>query len=369
MNTYFMERAIELARRGWRKTCPNPCVGAVITRAGDILGEGWHKEYGGPHAEIEAIEDAKKRGHTLEGATLWVTLEPCNHHGKTPPCTHAILKNGITRVVVGAIDPNPCVEGGGVSFLRGHGLEVITGVKEDRCKELIRDFRVWSTEKRPYVILKLAQTLDGKIATRTGDSRWVSCPSSRERVQELRKGVDAVLIGANTFFKDDPRLTVRARENKLKQPLAIVITSRIPPMDKDFYLLSTRPSQTLFWIPQDRALPWRPWRDKGIEVWEIPLCGEGKIDLKKAMERIFQEKKCYHILCEGGGMLAQSLVQCDLVDELQVFISPKTLGDVQGVSPFSGAEIEKMKDAVRWRIWEYEKVGMDLWIRLFPEGD
>jgi diaminohydroxyphosphoribosylaminopyrimidine deaminase/5-amino-6-(5-phosphoribosylamino)uracil reductase len=202
----FMEMALELAARGKGFTSPNPCVGAVVVKAGEVIGQGWHQKAGTPHAEVNAIDDAIKRfPDRLAGATIYVTLEPCNHFGKTPPCTHKILENGITRVVVGCTDPNPGVSGGGNDFLRDNGLAVESGVLEARARDLIEDF-IWTIQNDgdPFVTLKCATTLDGRIATRTGDSQWITGPAAREKGHELRHQHDAILIGSGTLRADNP---------------------------------------------------------------------------------------------------------------------------------------------------------------------
>lgn len=206
-------------KKGLGYTAPNPCVGAVITKGEHILGQGYHKRFGEDHAEVAAIKDAIARGHNLEGSTLWVTLEPCNHYGKTPPCTKAILEHKIKRVNIGTLDPNPNVKGGGAEFLRSKGVLVDVGFNHFECKRLIQDFITWNTKKRPYIFLKLAQSLDGKIATKEGDSKWISCEKSREFVHKLRAKVDCILVGGNTFFNDNPRLTPRTKEPIKKKTL------------------------------------------------------------------------------------------------------------------------------------------------------
>ncbi len=367
MHTYFMERALEIATRGKGKTRPNPCVGAVITKGEEILGEGWHRTYGGPHAEIEAISDAKSKGHILKEATLWVTLEPCNHHGKTPPCSHAILREGIRRVIIGCLDPNPSVKGGGAQFLRDNGVEVITGVREEEAKELIRDFKVWALEHRPYIIVKLAQTLDGKIATKEGESKWISCASSRDMVHKIRSDSDAIVVGGRTFFKDNPRLTVRTGDNSpKKQPLAIVVCTTPPPREKEFFLLQERATETIFWTCEDLISKWEKWIDRGLEVWGLPLKEEKQIDLKEALCRLFKERGCYLVLCEGGGILAGSFLKQSLIDELQLFVAPKVLGDEKAKNSFAGFNISHMEEAMQWELKEFKKIGRDLWMRLFP---
>ena len=214
-----MARAVELAVRGKGTTAPNPCVGAVLVRDGAVVAEGWHMRCGGPHAEVNCLADAGAKGVDPSACALYVTLEPCNHHGRTPPCTMAVLEAGVPEVVVGAGDPNPKVAGGGAEFLRQRGVRVRQGVLGQACRDLIADFLVWQFTGRTFNTLKMAATLDGRIAARNGHSAWVSGPESREMVHELRARVDAVVVGGGTLRQDNPRLTARPRSGEPdKQP-------------------------------------------------------------------------------------------------------------------------------------------------------
>jgi len=366
-NSKYMELALELAKKGKGQVAPNPCVGAVITKGNLILGQGWHKIYGGPHAEIEAIQDAISRGHNLEGSTLWVTLEPCNHYGKTPPCTEAILKHKIKKVIIGTKDPNPRVKGGGIDFLKQHGVEVEVGIKEKECRELIKDFITWTIDQRPYIYLKLAQSLDGKIATRDGDSKWITCKKSRELVHKIRSRVNSILIGGNTFYKDNPKLTVRIKGEDKIQPRAIILTSRLPDPDSGYYLLKNRPEDTIFWTNTSQDLKKiKALEKKGISVWCIDS-KDSKLNLKKAFQRLFKEKKCYYVMCEGGSILAQTLINQNLVDEFYLFIAPIILGDERAIPSFSGNIISRIKEAARFEIIESKQIGSDILIHLLPK--
>jgi diaminohydroxyphosphoribosylaminopyrimidine deaminase / 5-amino-6-(5-phosphoribosylamino)uracil reductase len=365
-----MLQAVELAERGRGKTAPNPCVGALlVSPEGRVLAEGWHKGYGMAHAEVEAIADARAKGIDPSGAVLVVTLEPCNHHGKTPPCTQAILDAGIRKVVVGARDPNPTVAGGGVERLEANGVEVVAGVAEQECLDLIADFLVFKTTERPYLYLKLACTLDGRIATRTGDSRWVSGPASREEVHRLRGRVQAVLVGGRTFRADDPRLTCRMA-GVSRQPLAVVVTSRLPIAESSCRLLRDRPSETIFLVPEN-ALHEAFAEDleqAGCRIWPLPERSPGTIDLRRGLVRLRRELHCSYVLCEGGGALATTLAEQGLVDELWVFQAPKVLGDAKAPSLFSGRESAVMDDCLRWRRTAVRPSGEDLWMTFRPAG-
>jgi diaminohydroxyphosphoribosylaminopyrimidine deaminase / 5-amino-6-(5-phosphoribosylamino)uracil reductase len=367
----FMLRAVELALRGKGCTAPNPCVGALLTMNDQIVGEGYHHGPGLPHAEVAAIIDARASRIDTTKCTLWVTLEPCNHQGRTPPCTRAILETGIPRVVVGAADPNPHVSGGGASFLRDRGVDVHLGVAETACKDLIADFTTWVHTSRPYVYLKLAMTLDGRIATRTGDSQWISGESSRRMVHGLRGRVGAVLVGAKTFGQDNPRLTCRLEsgaKSGRSQPLAVVVGTSLPPADGDLFLLRRRPRETVFWTtaaaaasPNADAL-----RDLGCRVWGM---GEARVDLPAAMSRLRGELGVYDLLCEGGGRLAGHLAECGLVGEWWLFQAPKTLGDEQAVPVLSGSAVERMDQARQWRFAEVRRAGEDVLLILRPVDD
>lgn len=364
MNKKFMNLAIELAKKGKGQTAPNPCVGAVITRSDEILGMGYHKRYGGPHAEIEAINDALSKGHNLEGATLWVTLEPCNHHGKTPPCTKAILAHKIKEVKIGTKDPNPNVCGGGAEYLKHNGVSVEIGICEDECRFLINDFVTWNTKKRPYIYLKLAQTIDGKIASRTGDSKWISCDRSREEVHKLRNRVDAILIGGNTFYNDNPKLTPRLFSETKKDPYAIILTSKLPDHNANFYLLQKRPSRTIFFTTDtsDEENIFK-LQEKGVKIFPLYKNDHG-INIEEGFKWLYSELNVYYILCEGGGKLANTLLNLNLIDEFFLFISPMVIGDDCAISSFSGNIGKKISDAKRLNIKEAKIIDRDVFLHL-----
>lgn len=357
----FMLRARDLALRGRGAAAPNPCVGAVLVRRGAVVAEGWHTAYGAPHAEVECLADAARKGVNPKDCTLVVTLEPCNHHGKTPPCTEAVLAAGVPRVVVGAADPNPEVAGGGMERLRQAGVEVAAGVCEAECRDLIADFLVWKTTDRPYIVLKLAATLDGKIATAAGHSQWVSCAESREEVHRLRALSHAVLVGGNTFRADDPKLTARpggvAAE---RQPLAVVVSTRLPQADKKYHLLQERPEETVFWTTEAAAAGpgAEALRDRGCRVWGLPP-GEGGLDLGPGLTRLRREFDCLYVLCEGGGSLALSLLRQGRMDELRLYSAPKVVGDPAAPGLFTGFTPETMDQAIALRLAEVGRLGAD----------
>ncbi len=373
----FMLAAAALAKKGRGRTAPNPCVGAVLVRKGEIAAEGWHQKYGGPHAEIEALSDARRKGVDPALCSLFVTLEPCNHTGKTPPCTQAVLEAGIKHVVVGTRDPNPNVQGGGVEFLRGNGVQVETGVAEQACLDLIADFMVWNLTPATYNILKLASTLDGRIATRTGDSKWVSGEESRQGVHGLRARVGAVVVGGNTFYADNPRLTCRKGQNAkgAAQPLAVVVTSRLPTPDDDFFLLQERARETVFWTSKQaseseradslRTVGCRVW---GLGVWDSPEGDvRGGFDFAPGFSRLREECGIWSTLCEGGGGLALSFLAQGLMHEFRLFLAPKVLGDEKAKPLFSGRKTPRMDEAYGFRLAETRASGEDVLLILRPK--
>lgn len=365
-----MRHAAELARRGRGATAPNPCVGAVLVRDGRIVAEGWHRAYGGPHAEPECLADARERGVDPADCALFVTLEPCNHHGKTPPCSHAVHEAGVRTVYVGTLDPNPVAEGG-AAYLRARGVTVHTGVEQQLCRDLTADFRTWQSTDRPYVYLKLAATLDGRIATRTGHSKWISGPESRAAVHALRARCGAVVVGGGTFRADDPRLTVRDAGHEGAQPLAVVVTSRLPEADAPFHLLAERAEQTIFWTTQDAAATPRAdaLRRLGCRVWAVSGPGEDRPDPARGLALLRAECGVHYVLCEGGGSLALSFLDAGLMDEYRHFVAPKILGDAEARSLFSGRAPETMDHALTLRLAETRTSGDDMLLVYRPLED
>lgn len=359
----FMLEAIRLAERGRWKTAPNPTVGAVLVRDGAIVAQGWHTAFGKGHAEVECLADAAVKGIDPSSCTLVVTLEPCNHYGKTPPCTEAVLAAGIRHVVIGLSDPNPKATGG-AKRLADAGVRVETGICEAECRALVADFLVWQTTRRPYVILKLAMTLDGRIATRTGDSQWITCEASRKAVHVLRSHVGmaggAVLIGGNTLYADNPLLTARDVP-VVRQPLAAVVTSRIPSPDS-LRLLQERPGETIFFTTSSGAATPKAaqLRENGVRVFGLDQWKSGKgEDLVQVLEHLRQEEQCFYVLCEGGGKLALSLLEANLVDEFHLHIAPKILGDNEARPLFSGRTLLTLNEALPMQLMNMKRCGDD----------
>ncbi len=365
----IMRRAVALAEKGRGCVAPNPCVGAVLTLEDEVVASGFHRKYGAEHAEVEVIAAAGKKAIDLRQTTLWVTLEPCNHQGKTPPCTRAILEAGIPRVMIGTRDPNPDVAGGGVEYLRSRSVQVETGILEPECRDLIRDFCIRRRKQRPYLILKLAATLDGKIGTRNRDSLWVTGPRAREAVHRMRSKAQAVCVGGATFQADNPGLDCRSSESSLcTQPLAVIVSSNLPRASAPFQLLQHRPAQTVFLTSQAAAASDRAaaLSGLGVRIFALPPRGAG-LDLLAGMKDLLQSEGCYTVLCEGGGRLAGSLMEQGLVDEFNLFLAPKVLGDEQGVSVVSGMQPLYMSQAKNFQVVKQRTVGPDLWLTLYPE--
>lgn len=372
----FMRQALEQAGRGMWHAAPNPCVGAVLAQGGRVVAQGWHTACGKPHAEVEALCDARQKGVDPASCTLYVTLEPCNHHGKTPPCTKAILEAGVPEVVVGCLDPNPDVAGGGVAALRQAGVRVTVGVLEPECRDRIADFLIWKGQSRPYVFLKLAATLDGRIATREGHSRWISGSESRARVHELRSRVQAVLVGGETLRQDDPQLTCRQQRGgdlaaQERQPLAVVLTSQLPQTgDQAPCLVAQRAGQTIFLTGREQAASpeAQALRDCGCRVWGLSPAPGGGLDLTEGLRALYSEGNCHYVLCEGGGGLGLSLLEAGLADEFLLFLAPKVLGDAQARPLFQGRSPMRMDEALGLRLTGLEQTGDDVLLTLRPQS-
>ncbi len=370
----YMRHAVAIAKDARYTAYPNPVVGAVLIKDKCIVAEGWHKQYGEAHAEIECLQNAKANNIDLSACTLVVTLEPCHHHGKTPPCTAAIVEAGIKHVVIGMRDPNP-IAAGGLEFLQSQGIEVTVGIEEELCRDLIADFIVRQEGIRPYVMLKMASTIDGRIATRSGHSQWISCAKSRTKIQELRSNIarcgGVIIIGGGTFRSDNPRLTVHEATDDMPQPLACVVTSRLPEAHIDNYLLKHRPKQTIFFTsPAAAASPRaKALEQLGVRVWtENPSSAVKPLpSLKALLERLHSELSCNYALCEGGGKLALSFLEQKLIDEFHLHLTPSVLGDNEAYPIFNGRSPLHMDEALRLRITNYDLYDQDMHIILRPK--
>ena len=337
VDEHYMRMALDLAEKGRGRAAPNPVVGAVIVGTdGSVIGQGCHERYGDLHAERNALKNCREAGKSAVGATMYVTLEPCCHHGKQPPCTEAILEAGISRVVVGSADPNPKVAGGGIRILREHGIEVTQGVLKAACDESNRIFFHYITTGTPYVVMKYAMTLDGKIAAYTGLSKWVTGEEARAHVQKLRHDLTGIMVGIGTVLEDDPLLTCRLPDSK--DPVRIVCDThlRIP--------LASRIVQTAREVPTILATcsedPERIARlmEKGCRILQVSHSGDMHLDLRDLMCRLGREN-IDSILLEGGGRLNWSALQSGIVNRVMAYISPKLFGGASAMTPVAGQGI------------------------------
>jgi len=354
---FYMSRALELARRAEGQTRPNPAVGAVLVRDGRIVGEGFHPAAGQPHAEIFALRQA---GELARGATLYVTLEPCCHTGRTGPCSEALIAAGVSRVVVGTRDPNPRVDGGGIEQLRAAAIDVESGLLEAECRRLIAPFAKHVTTGLPLVTLKAAVTLDGNVATRSGESQWITGEESRLRAHRLRHRHDAILVGIGTVLADNPRLTTRLPEGGGKDPLRVVVDSR----------LRTPPTAALFnpesaagvLIVTTLAAPLANeavLQAAGAEVVRLAET-EGHVDLHQLMA-FLGRRGIQSLLLEGGGELNHSLWHSGLVDRVSYCVAPLCFGG-RGIPVFAGEGVAHLAEAVRLHDVQTERTGDDIWI-------
>lgn len=358
MDEKYMLRAIELAKKGAGFTNPNPMVGAVIVRDGRIIGEGYHKKYGELHAERNAFlsltEDA-------EGADMYVTLEPCCHYGKTPPCTEAIIEHKIARVFIGSRDPNPKVSGGGVKILREHGIEVFENVLKDECDKLNPVFFHYISTGMPYVVMKYAMTLDGKIATRTGKSKWITGEAARSHVHRLRARYAAIMCGIGTVLADNPMLNARntgtdmaagdiVANTAVHQPLRIVLDSKLR-IPEDSRLVDTAveyPTLVVYAVEDlsdDIKRKKELLKEKGVELLYIPG-NDGRVNIRMLMEELGR-RKIDSVLVEGGGEVHESLMREKLVNHVCCYIAPKIFGGRDAKGPVGGLGIDEPGDALR----------------------
>mgnify|MGYP000112009588 CR=1 FL=1 len=324
----MMKRAIALATKGAGHVSPNPLVGAVVVKDGQIIGEGWHAYFGGPHAEVNAIKSLDN--NVLINSTLYVNLEPCSHFGKTPPCTSLIIEKRISKVVIGMQDPNPLVAGKGIKALSEAGIQVELGVLEEKCKWLNRFFVKHITTAMPYVVAKAAQSLDGAIALRSGQSKWISCTESRRRAHQLRAELDAVLIGKATALTDNPSLTVR--DVRGRNPIRIVFDTNLSlPSNLNVFQRKNEnldSTKTIVCCSEQAYSNSNKFREEEcIELLAVKLNAKGQIDLKDALSKLYKYHSIGSILLEGGAELASSFIEENLIDELHLFVAPIIIGD------------------------------------------
>lgn len=353
-----MKRALELSKKGSGYTNPNPLVGAVIVKNGKIIGEGYHELYGSNHAEVNAFKNATEN---VIGATMYVTLEPCSHYGKTPPCANAIVEKGIKKVVICLKDPNPLVSGGGIKILEKNGIEVVTGLLEEEGRKLNEIFLKYITTKLPFCIMKTAMTLDGKIAAYTGDSKWITGEASRKYVHVLRHRVAGIMVGIGTILADDPMLTTRLEAEKGKDPVRIIADSsaRIPLEAKVLNIKSE--AKTIIAVtekaPKDKV---KILKEKGAEVITTPTKNQG-IDLTYLMKEL-GEKRIDSVLLEGGSTLNYSSLNEGIVDKIITFIAPKIIGGSASKTPVGGQGKEFLRDAIKLKNIKIQNFDDDIMI-------
>lgn len=358
MNTDFkkyMKRAIELAKKSHGCVSPNPLVGAVVLdKDGNVIGEGRHERCGEAHAEVNALKEA---GEKAKGGTIIVNLEPCSHYGKTPPCADLIVKTGIKRVVVGMVDPNPRVSGNGIKKCRDAGIEVITGVLEKECEELNEIFIKNQLEKKPFIAIKTAVTTDGKIAAKTGDSKWVTGEKARKEVHKLRNKYDAILTGSNTVKIDNPKMNCRIKNGR--SPIRVIVDSNLT-CDPLSDIFIDDGIQVYIAVSENINGDKKNIYPENVSFIDCPL-KNGKIDLSFLMQKLF-EKGIMSILVEAGGILNGAVLKEKLADKLYFFMAPKILGDRDAKNWVEGINIEKMSDTIKLEIRDSKIIGSDIFV-------
>lgn len=374
MHEKYMRLAIEEAKKGEGFVNPNPLVGAVIVKNDKILGIGYHKKYGENHAEVNAILDAKNKNNNIENSTIYVNLEPCSHYGKTPPCADAIIKNKIKRVVVGCLDSNIKVAGNGIKKLKEANIEVIENILEEECRKLNEVFFHYINGKKPFMVMKYAMTMDGKIATASGKSKWITSEKSREHAHYLRKKYSAIMVGINTVIEDNPALTCRINDNPrnpvriiLDSNLRIDLKSNICKTSKDIktYIATVKHNElnNLNNIEKKKEL-----EDLGIEIIETSSEDnkkDNKVNLKELINILGKDKNIDSVLIEGGASLNASLIDEKLINKVLVYISPKIFGGLNAKTPISGEGIEEPDKAIKLINGNIENIGEDLFMEYY----
>ena len=358
----LMQLALTLARRGVGRTRPNPVVGCVIAKGSQIIATGYHVRAGLPHAEVMALRVA---GGRARGADMYVTLEPCNHTGRTGPCTRAILEAGIKRVVVGILDPNPLVHGKGVRCLRQHGVEVEVGVLADECRAENEAFAHYILQRRPFVVAKLAESLDGRVATRTGDSQWITSPQARREGHRLRAAADAIIVGIGTVLADDPSLT--SHRSGSRDPIRVILDSqaRTPPRAQVVRLARTSRAPT--WIVVAPTAPLRRRQALARAGAEVIVCPvrAGRIDLRALLEELGR-RELLSVLVEGGPTLVGGFFDAALVDKVHVFVAPRIIGGTGALGAVGGVGSRVLADSHLLADFTVQRAGVDLWLTGYP---
>src|SRR6266705_3127741 len=361
VDVQYMQQALELARGGLGWVSPNPLVGCVLVKDGDVVGRGYHQRFGGPHAEVHALQEAGPRVH---GAVLYVNLEPCSHTGKTPPCADAVIQAGVSRVVAALRDPDPRVDGRGLSRLAAAGIAVTVGVREAEARKLNEAFIKYTTTRRPFVTLKSAITLDGKIATRTGASQWITGELARQEGHRLRHAAAAILVGIGTVLQDNPQLTTRLPDRQGVNPLRVIVDStlRVPLQAQVTDVASDR--RTLV-VTTARALAAHSaqLRARGVEVVCLPAYDDGRVDLE-ALCRYLGERGVAGVLVEGGATLSATLLRRRLIDKVLLFVAPKIIGG-DGISVVGPCGVETMEQVIHLRDVVSQRLGNDVLLEAY----
>ena len=351
----FMKRALELAKKGVGFVNPNPLVGAVIVKAGKVIGEGYHQAYGEAHAEVNAFASLDV---SPVGATLYVTLEPCSHHGKTPPCVDAVINSGVTRVVVGSLDPNPLVAGRSIAKMREAGLEVEMGVQKEACDALNAVFFHYITKKTPYVVMKYAMTADGKIATHTGASRWITGESARKNAHEDRNRYRGIMVGVGTVIADDPMLSCRMKGGR--NPIRIICDSTLRTPLTSRIIETACSIQTILITGCTDKTKHQLYVDRGCQVVTVPL-KDGRLDLQAVMKTL-ANFEIDSILLEGGAALNASALEAGIVNKVQAYLAPKLFGGATAPSPVAGTGVAHPSEAYQLKNRNMTILGEDILI-------
>ncbi len=362
----WMQQAIDLARKGQGSVEPNPMVGCVIAKNDKCIARGWHEKFGGPHAEVNAIAAATE---TVAGGTAYVSLEPCSHTGKTGPCVEALIEAGVARVVIAVTDPNPEVSGSGIARLEAANIEVTTGVLEDEAREILAPYLKAVERQKPWVVAKWAMTVDGKIATASGDSEWISNPRSRDLVHRLRARVDAIMVGSGTAKADNPSLTVRLPGSELvldfepRVPLRIVFDSLATTAVVSKLVQTAKEIPTLIAVgPQHDTKQVARYVDHGVEVW----IGNALSHHDRMIELLvhLSDRGITNLMVEGGGKLLGLLNDLGEIDEVHAFVAPKLLGGFHAVTPVMGLDRNRIADGTEMKLQSAQRVGDDVYMVL-----
>ena len=351
----YMARALELAKKGIGSVNPNPLVGSVIVKNDKIIGEGYHQEYGGPHAEVNAFTSLKQ---SSIGATMYVTLEPCSHYGKTPPCVDAVIQSGVTRVVIASLDPNPLVAGRSITKMQEVGIDVEVGVLKEECDELNAPFFHYITTKTPYAVMKYAMTSDGKIATHTGESRWITGEAARKKVHEDRHLYSAIMVGVGTVIADDPMLDCRIEGGK--NPIRIICDTTLRTPVGSRIIKTAKQIPTILITACTDARRCQQYIDSGCRVIKVPLIDD-QLDLQTAM-KILAEEGIDSILLEGGGTLNASALEAGIVNKVQTYIAPKLFGGASAPTPIAGLGVNHPEQAYMLKKRKITLLGEDILI-------